>query len=249
MREHSRPTGVPAKRRRGEHRKASDLRLALIDSRSLVLAALSSLLQACVPGNGNTTGFRVLTFSSVSKFLACCPDPVRDADIVVLNIGPESLDDRRIQNDVSELRQHMQDLPLAVMSNQIEPLPGLDALRNGINGYIPTTLSPSVAIQAIQLIHAGGTFMPPDLLLCEAAEHLRDDAGGSHALPNGLTARQHNVLDLIRQGKSNKLIAAELDISESTVKVYVHQVMKRLGATNRTHACFLLSHSGEDDED
>jgi DNA-binding NarL/FixJ family response regulator len=90
--------------------------------------------------------------------------------------------------------------------------------------------------------------MPSDLLLHEEEQNKTPlKRPGATAL-NGLTTRQHEVLGLIRLGKPNKLIAAELNISESTVKVYVRQIMKKFGAINRTHACYLLSRSAWDGE-
>ena len=244
-------TETPAKRQDVPIGTVPDeLRLALIDSRMLVLSAMSYLLQTWAPANGHESNFRVLPFSSRCEFLAKCPDPDRHIDVVALSIGAASLADKRVQNDVRELRHRMASVPLVLMLDHGEPVPGLDALRHGINGYIPTTVSPSIAIQALHLIHAGGTFVPKDVLLQEIEEQRRTVPGNAQAMvPNGLTVRQHNVLELIRQGKSNKLIAASLDISESTVKVYVHQIMKKLGAMNRTHACFLLSQSGQNDDD
>lgn len=227
-----------------------ELRLALIDSRSLVLSALSCFLETWAPANGHGS-VRVLPFLSRREFLAECPDPGDHIDVVALNIGAASVGDRRIQDDVRELRHRIAGMPLVLMSDYVEALPGIEALLHGISGYIPTTVSPSIAIQALHLIHAGGTFVPTDVLLPEIGEHRRPPPAHAQPalVPNGLTARQHNVLELIRQGKSNKVIAASLDISESTVKVYVHQIMKKLGATNRTHACFLLSQAGQNDED
>jgi DNA-binding NarL/FixJ family response regulator len=184
----------------------------------------------------------VLPFSSRTEFLAKCPDPGSHVDVVALGIGAASVTDQRIQDDVRELRHRMADVPLVPIPDHAEPLPGIEALLHGIGGYIPTTLGPSVVFQALHLIHAGGTFVPADVLLQETGDHIRPAPANAPALvANGLTDRQANVLELIRQGKSNKLIAASLDISENTVKVYVHQIMKRLGAMNRTHACFLLS--------
>jgi DNA-binding NarL/FixJ family response regulator len=55
-----------------------------------------------------------------------------------------------------------------------------------------------------------------------------------------LTAREIEVLNGLRQGKSNKVIAYELNISISTVKIYVRNIMKKLKATNRTQVAFLL---------
>jgi DNA-binding NarL/FixJ family response regulator len=58
---------------------------------------------------------------------------------------------------------------------------------------------------------------------------------------DGFTPRQLEVLRLLRQGKPNKIIAYELDVEESTVKVHVRHIMRKLKATNRTHAVVLAN--------
>jgi DNA-binding NarL/FixJ family response regulator len=100
-----------------------------------------------------------------------------------------------------------------------------------------------MVIQVIRLVLAGGTFIPPGVL--EAGE-ASDDSGDSQEFEPGprrylaeLTPRQGEVFELLRQGKSNKLIAYELGMQESTVKVHVRQIMRKLKAINRTHAVFL----------
>jgi DNA-binding NarL/FixJ family response regulator len=124
----------------------------------------------------------------------------------------------------------------------MQSMAAFELLRDGVNGYIPTTLSTPVAIEALRLVWAGGTFIPPDMLGHGPGE---GRSGISPAdldlnVPIELTVRQHAVLGRLRQGKSNKSIGAELGITEGTVKVYVRQIMKKLGASNRTHACYLV---------
>lgn len=70
----------------------------------------------------------------------------------------------------------------------------------------------------------------------DAQAELETDAGKSDSRIASLTGRQHAVLNLLRQGKSNRDIAAELGISEGTVKLHVAAVLKCLGAANRTEA-------------
>ena len=60
--------------------------------------------------------------------------------------------------------------------------------------------------------------------------------------PAGIfTTRQTSVAKALRQGKANKIIAYELNMCESTVKVHVRHIMKKLGATNRTEVAYKLS--------
>jgi DNA-binding NarL/FixJ family response regulator len=134
------------------------------------------------------------------------------------------------------------------MSDSLQPGPAVELLREGVKGYIPATLSPRVAIEALRLVCAGETFIPSDLLryATDESRHSTPTSDGDCVLQD-LTARQNAVLKLLRCGKPNKIIAAELEITESTVKVYVRQIMKKLGAINRTHACYLLQQGTDPD--
>jgi DNA-binding NarL/FixJ family response regulator len=55
----------------------------------------------------------------------------------------------------------------------------------------------------------------------------------------GFTQRQSQILECLRRGMANKLIAYELDMCESTVKVHIRNIMKKLNATNRTQVAYL----------
>jgi DNA-binding NarL/FixJ family response regulator len=60
---------------------------------------------------------------------------------------------------------------------------------------------------------------------------------------SGLTSRQLAVLESVRRGKANKVIAYELNMCESTVKVHLRNIMKKLRARNRTEAAFMIHES------
>lgn len=228
-------------------RQGGDFRLALIDARTLVRVAMSYFLQTWA-AKDEVDNFLILPFSSHEEFLDQFPNPALHVDVIALNIGAASMGNEQVRGKIRELREGLSELPLVIMSDRIEPWSGLEALRQGIKGYIPTTLNPAVAIRALRLVQAGGTFVPSDMILPEEPRN-EIPSKRPHAVPlSNLTARQQEVLDLIRLGKPNKIIAAQLNISESTVKVYVRQIMKKLGAINRTHACYLLSRSAWDGE-
>ncbi len=164
--------------------------------------------------------------------------------MVVFNIGAAFARDRPIQEDVRRLRDGLSDMPLVLLCDHTDACHGLDAIRLGINGYIPTMLSPALAVQAIRLVHAGGTFVPINVVMGSLEGDRRSLAAPGDGINlDAFTRREREVLKLMWQGKSNKVIAHHLEVSESTVKVYVRQIMKKLGASNRTHAIFLLSQS------
>ena len=89
-----------------------------------------------------------------------------------------------------------------------------------------------IAIEAVRFVLAGGTYVPMDCLLG------RDWSGDASSQPAPMsdlvTARELAVIRAIQKGKSNKVIAYELNMCESTVKVHVRRIMKKLKAKNRT---------------
>ena len=100
---------------------------------------------------------------------------------------------------------------------------------NGARGYIPTSLSLDVVIEAIKLVMVGGVYCPP----CMLRVHDNDPQLGRTSSAS-FTPREAAVFEAVRQGQPNKLIADEMGISESTIKVHVHRIMKKLNVHNRT---------------
>jgi DNA-binding NarL/FixJ family response regulator len=117
------------------------------------------------------------------------------------------------------------------------------ALAYGVRGYIPTSVEWEVAVAALRLVSAGGTFVPADALRSTASKPGDQPEGERQGRSDGLdlTPRELSVIDLLREGKPNKLIAARLDMQENTVKVHVRNILKKLNATNRTHAAFVAN--------
>jgi DNA-binding NarL/FixJ family response regulator len=105
------------------------------------------------------------------------------------------------------------------------------AVRHGAKGYIPVTLGFEIAMEAVRFVMAGGTYLPVDYLLT-ARPRLKPYRPSQSS--DAMTARELAVIRAIQQGKSNKIIAYQLNMCESTVKVHVRNVMKKLKAKNRT---------------
>jgi DNA-binding NarL/FixJ family response regulator len=123
-------------------------------------------------------------------------------------------------------------IPIVVLAYSNDAEMAKAAICHGAKGYIPVTLGFEIAIQAVRFVLAGGTYVPIDYL------RMRSWPGNlpSQALPasGAVTARELAVVRAIQRGKSNKVIAYELGMCESTVKVHVRRVMKKLNAKNRT---------------
>jgi DNA-binding NarL/FixJ family response regulator len=111
------------------------------------------------------------------------------------------------------------------------------ALTAGASGLISTrTMGLSMALTAIRFVQAGGIFVPKEILLSEPAPPIIYKP--AHDDQIDLTSRQRAVMNLLKKGAPNKIIAAELGMSESTVKVHVRSILMKMGATNRTQAVF-----------
>jgi len=118
----------------------------------------------------------------------------------------------------------------------------LRALRAGVDGYLLKDMEPEEILAHLREVIAGGVAISPELtgLLARA---LRDDSGPVDPALAELTPREREILDLLAAGRSNKLIARELDLAVGTVKVHVKNLLKKLGLKNRVEAAIWASKS------
>lgn len=162
-------------------------------------------------------------------------DHDRHMALEILVLGAARIDDPAVQAQLLHRRRTRPDVPLALVSDYEDRAEVTAAFRQGARGFVPSSLEPDLAREAFGFILAGGTFFPPHILDRPAGDGGQAKGRGSGQAVS-LTPRQLDVLALLREGKSNKLIARDLSMCESTVKVHVRQIMRKLGAANRTQA-------------
>jgi len=121
--------------------------------------------------------------------------------------------------------------PIIVLAYNNAPELVRTAICHGAKGYIPVTMGFEITIEALRFVLAGGTYVPMDCLLARGGP---EDAPSQPPTSGLVTARELAVVRSIQKGKSNKVIAYELNMCESTVKVHVRRIMKKLNAKNRT---------------
>jgi DNA-binding NarL/FixJ family response regulator len=157
-------------------------------------------------------------------------------DLVLLDLRLPGVDGYAA---MQELHQRQNSLPVVILSSSEDTPSVLAALKSHAVGFIPKSSPREVMLQALRLVLAGGIYIPPQAL--EFAG-LVGGLGVSSDLDTklidkpSLTVRQTEVLGLIAQGKPNKIIASELNISEATVKAHVTDIMRALKVTNRAQA-------------
>jgi DNA-binding NarL/FixJ family response regulator len=140
--------------------------------------------------------------------------------------------------DIALLAATAPQTPILVAAECDDPERAHAILRVGARGFLPTSHSLKVLMGALERVRAGGTYVP--LALTEAAP--ATPAERAQRTPwRELTRRQRDVLELIAEGKSNKLIADALSMSESTVKAHVKQIIRRLNVANRTQAALQVT--------
>lgn len=132
---------------------------------------------------------------------------------------------------------------VVVVSGDESPSTIQRAIQHGAAGYVPKTTDPSVTIQALRLVLAQGTYLPPEALRHpgghpEATPASTEPPPHSPNWPQELSPRQLAVLRCLLQGKPNKVIAREIGIAEGTVKAHLWAVYQLLGVNNRAQAMY-----------
>ena len=107
------------------------------------------------------------------------------------------------------------------------------AIAMGAKGYIPKTLPAKSLTNAIRFVAAGETFLP--------MSYVMDDQPTPEQQGWNLSAQETRVLKKLCEGKTNKEIAREMELSEVTIKMYMRSICSRLGAKNRTHAAMIAN--------
>jgi DNA-binding NarL/FixJ family response regulator len=191
--------------------------------------------------------FVIIPFDSVRD---CARHAGRALDLIVYH-SHETDSHSGWLEDIALLRTTFASVQIVVLSDisAIEPSIVREVLNRGASGFVMTdSTSLQMVVSAINLVGSGGTFVPRDFLFMD-----REPAQPAISRPQSnlgrLTQREIAVLGLMKHGKPNKIIAHELGMSASTVKVHVRHIMRKMGAANRTQAALnadkLLGFSGD----
>ena len=163
----------------------------------------------------------------------------RDIALIVLDLA---LPDGNGVELLVELRSLLPNADVVVLSASSESGMVAKVLRLGAKGFIPKSAPYAVMIAAFELVLAGGIYVPAEIL-ASVRDTVPSDLlavlppdDGNDLGDLALTDRQREVLALLVQGKSNKLICRELQIAEPTVKNHITAILKALKVSSRTEA-------------
>src|SRR6266403_2511263 len=211
--------------------------MALIDPKPLTRQSIRDVLTEAF------TESALVAVSTCEELLEMDEERIGKLNLVVVYIRNEGLTTPWVLSTLELLRVRLPEASTVVLADRNDVGEVNRALAHGVRGYIPTSDEWEVAVAALRLISAGGIFVPADAFRSTVAKLDDQPEGERQRRSDGrdLTPRELSVIDLLREGKPNKLIAARLDMQESTVKVHVRNILKKLNAANRTHAAFVAN--------
>ena len=163
-------------------------------------------------------------------------EPPSLPDLLILNLGHQPIQSPAGHRFIETEMARYTDVPFIVMADHDHPDMAFEAMRLGARGYIHTSLALSVAIAALRLVLAGGTFIPvagPSGSAAAGRPRPERAEPASAAVVGVLTPRELEVLRRIEQGMTNGQIAQALEMRESTVKTHVRQMKHKTGLRNR----------------
>lgn len=135
---------------------------------------------------------------------------------------------------LTSIRRSYRDARIIVLTTSDSDADLQQALHAGAAAYILKTMPNEEIIEIIRSVHQRGRYIPTHLAT-RVANHIGDEQ---------LTARELEVLSLVRDGYQNKLIADQLNIAESTVNFHIKNIMEKLQANDRTHAVTIAVRRG-----
>ena len=227
-----------------EHRQAerqSTMKILVVDGHFLIREALCGFLKRL---KANATILEAASGHQAMQHLS----EHADIRLVVLELN---LPDRDGFSVLSELRERHPAISVVVLSAQQDRDSVARALDLGALGFIPKSGQRDVMLSALDLVLAGGVYIPPEILLREQRPLtspklacVASSTGPVRPGDLGLTDRQADVLRLMMTGKSNKAICRALDLALPTVKNHVTAILKAIKVTNRTEAVIAIGSLG-----
>ena len=220
------------------------MKCLLVDDHPLILSALRALVAGLIPDvqileSENALGVRVL----LDRHPTC------ELVVLDLQLGADNGFDA-----LNWIVEHHPGVPVLALSDIENPVEVIRAIDAGAMGFVAKRAPIAVLSQALQLVLAGGVYVPP--LQSNGVQHVPpkppppapvaprfadSNFESDWEAELALTPRQNEVLAGLLQGKPNKLIARELGLSVDTIKDHVAAVLKALGVNTRTQAVLAVA--------
>ena len=160
-------------------------------------------------------------------------------DIILLDMRMPKLNGLEV---LDRLKSANVKIPISILTTSTDERDLIEALRNGARGYLLKDMEPDDLLLALKDIVAGKTVVAPPLTHVLAKVVQGDDLSFTDQNENpfkDLTPREGQILDLLAEGQSNRLIARNLGISDGTVKLHVKAILRKLQVHSRVEAAVM----------
>ncbi|MCE8012033.1 response regulator [Billgrantia desiderata] len=192
---------------------------------------------ARVVGDG-FPGSELLETADLEATLAVTADE-EDLDLILLDLNMPGMSGL---TGLLQLRNEAPTIPVAIISAEEDKNVMLQAVSCGAVGFLTKSSPKEQLIKAIAQILEGNIYLPSEIMRASAARaHEPNERSISAEQLETLTRKQIQVLERMTRGESNKMIAYNLNIAETTVKAHVSAILRKLGVSNRVQAILSAS--------
>ena len=205
-------------------------RVLIVDDHSLVRDGMRSLLEVTFPA------CEILEAGSLAEAVTEL-NAQGDVDMVLLDLH---IPDVSRFSGLNELRDSFPSIPVVMFSGTLDRITVREALAAGAAGFVPKSLKRNEIVDALRQVLEGEIFVPEIYEDDETA----NEQSAILAKIDSLTPQQRVVLHHLVNGKLNKQIAYELNVSMTTVKAHVSAILQKLNAYSRTQAVILANRVG-----
>lgn len=210
------------------------LRVLLIDDHTLFRVGLEGLL-------AHRSIDVIASIGDGREGLQCAAD--LNPDVVLLDMRMPDINGIGV---LKKLRETGFQNPVVMLTTSTDEHDLVESLRNGAQGYLLKDMEPDELVLALRDIVAGKTVVAPDLAPVLAKVVQGDGTLPDEASPfDELTPREGEILSLLAEGQSNKVIARNLGISDGTVKLHVKAILRKLSVHSRVEAAVMAVEHGQ----
>ncbi len=196
-------------------------RILIVDDHTLFREGMRLLLATFSPD------LQVQQSGSIAEAIRCIEREARFS-LILLDLG---LGDGAGLQSLDRINAHADHVPVVILSGTEDPDIIRSAIDCGAMGFILKSAPPQTMMQALNLVLAGGIYLPAIALSASADRSVSAESVS-------MSPRQRDVLSLVIKGMSNKRIARELGIEESTVKTHMSGIFESLGVRSRTEVLY-----------
>lgn len=236
----------------------------LYDRRLIVVIDRYPLSRSCLTRvlKSEFQDFSILEIETVQQF-----DSILDRKIglIVFDVGNHPISDEGLLQNLTYVYRSSAEGPIILVTSSDESISDAavaEVMRFGVKGYVTATATIEIALAAFRLVIAGGIYFPRSVIIdcqdwapassetlvaLQPVASVHEAASEVPAIASkakvAFTERERQVLASLLRGRSNKVIAGELNLSQNTIKSHISRIMHKLHARNRTEAVILSQYS------